>query len=163
MMKPGLIVLDTNVWMDFYLNRENKSRVVINLMDAIEEHGSMIATTDGICKDTFYLLWSELKSPDERDSVEVSPESVSASAKESAWGCIRDITRHSINIPGTSSDPMRAITLRDIHDDFEDDLLIAVCEYNDVRMIVSSDKKLQSHSPIKCMSIEGATKYLTCQ
>lgn len=161
-MKPGLIVLDTNVWVDYYINRDIKSKAIIRLMSAIEDHGSMLATTDGICKDVFYVISTEMKQDDNGNVVLGEDWAIAESAREAAWACIRDMTRRSINIPGTSSDPMRAITLRDIHDDFEDNLLIAVCEYNDVRMIVSSDKKLQRHSPIKCMSIEEATKYLAC-
>lgn len=159
-MKPGLVLLDSNVWLDYYLNRNYRGRLVVRLMDVISAHGSAIAVTNCICKDVFYIIAMEIKRANAREGLTLDDASAK-SMREVAWGCLRDMVGRSVNIPGSSDDPLRALTLRELHDDFEDNLLVSACESNDVRLIVSSDALLQRHSPVKCMSIETATEYLS--
>lgn len=155
-MKPGRILLDTNVWLDYFFNRGDSGSRVRKLLDVIDAHGSLIVTTSGIMKDVFYLAGATLKN--EARLAQVEPDS--AAAREVSWECIRIIQQRSQVIEGDTSICLHAMTLRGYHDDFEDDLLIAAAQQNDVTLLISSDKELLAHAPVPCLTPDDATVLL---
>ena len=50
---------------------------------------------------------------------------------------------------------------RELHNDFEDDLIIAAAVRAKTDLLVTNDVKLCSHAPVAAMSVEDARNYLT--
>ena len=50
-----------------------------------------------------------------------------------------------------TDEALRAMTYRDLHDDFEDDLLLAAAARVDADYVVTSDRALLRHAPVACL------------
>lgn len=153
-MKPGRILLDTNCWLDYFLNRRNSGALIANLLDAIEAHGSIVVTATIIMKDTFYLIPASLKRMNPEQNADMK------ALRQIAWECIRIMQRRTIALADSPSTSLEATALRKYHDDFEDNLIIALAQQNEVALLVSSDKDLLKHAPIACLAPEEALKLL---
>ena len=49
---------------------------------------------------------------------------------------------------------------RELHSDYEDDLIIAAAIRAQADLLVTNDVKLRSHAPVAAMSVEDAKNYL---
>lgn len=49
---------------------------------------------------------------------------------------------------------------RQLHSDYEDDLIIAAAMRAEADLLVTNDVKLCSHAPVAAMSVENARNYL---
>ena len=54
-------------------------------------------------------------------------------------------------VPVGQNEALRAMTYRDLHDDFEDDLLLAAAARVDADYVVTSDRALLRHAPVACL------------
>ena len=61
--------------------------------------------------------------------------------------------RHGLSliVPVGQNEALRAMTYRDLHDDFEDDLLLAAAARVDADYVVTSDRALLRHAPVACL------------
>ena len=144
-MKACRIMFDTNVWLDYFLDRGERAQVMVELINEINGARCLIMTTPGSLKDIFYIIPMHLK---RLAAEKTNP----AALREIAWSCVRQIMRLSVIAPGDSSVCLQAITLRDYHDDFEDDLLVAICQQSEASFLVTSDAKLNDRAPVACLS-----------
>ena len=63
-------------------------------------------------------------------------------------------------VPCDLSDIWMASKQRELHNDYEDDLIIAAAMRVKTDLLVTNDTKLCSHAPVAAMSVENARKYL---
>ena len=57
----------------------------------------------------------------------------------------------SLIVPVGQNEALRAMTYRDLHDDFEGDLLLAAAARVDADYVVTSDRALLRHAPVACL------------
>ncbi|MEG2477810.1 MAG: hypothetical protein RSA81_06380, partial [Gordonibacter sp.] len=74
-----------------------------------------------------------------------------AAIRESAWSCVRSMRELSIVVPVGQSDILQATTYRDLHDDFEDDLVLAAAQRVEATYLVTFDGRLCRRAPVACL------------
>ena len=154
--RPGLAFLvDTNVWIDFFIDRGRNHDSAVAFMLASREHGIPLFTPIGSTKDVYFAVACELKRMQREEAGLVSEEFANA-ADEVAWSCLSALRKQSTVVAADASDMVEAMVQRSVHGDYEDNLVIAAAMRASATHIVSSDVRLQRHSPIPCMGIAEA-------
>lgn len=100
--------------------------------------------------DLFFLLCQETKRY-LREHGKPVDERFAAAVRESAWSSVRNVMGLSLIVPVGQNEALRAMTYRDLHDDFEDDLLLAAAARVDADYVVTSDRALLRHAPVACL------------
>ena len=149
--KPSAILIDTNVWVDYYVARGPRHEASVALVDALEGGQTVPFTALTSLKDTYYLIAATLKRMARESSVEVDS-SLAAAANETAWGCVRNLVSIAPNIVRMGApEALRALSIKETDPDFEDALIIAAAERVKARYIVTADRGLATRSPIPCV------------
>ena len=149
------LMLDTNVLMDYCIRRTAAYAAcseLIGLASASER--VMLYATALSLKDVYYLIQQYLK----REARAQGPltDALAGAARETAWECVRHLVELVQVVDVGGNEVYGAYTLRHLHPDFEDDLLLAAAMQADVGHIVTGDGQLASHAPLTCVSIEDA-------
>lgn len=157
---PVKLLVDTNVWLDYFLARNGGHSYAADLItEAFENEKVLLYVTSLSMKDVAYQLSSCMKADVRNAGVNVT-ETISAAARETAWGCVRCIMNNAVIVPIGSHEVLQACTYKQIHDDFEDDLILGAANSIDADGIVTNDKQLTKHSPIVCVSSKEAVEFV---
>ena len=155
-MTPLKLMLDTNVWLDYFLARTPGHRAASELLELAEDSERIALYTSSLSiKDLAYLLERDMKAGAREAGVAVT-ERVSAAARETAWGCVRLVLEQSLIVPVGHPEVLQAFTLKSVHDDLEDDLLLGSAYRADVDCVVTYDAALARRSPVRCVSVHEA-------
>ena len=155
-MTPVKLLLDTNVWLDYFLARTPGHHAASELLELAEGSERIALYTSSLSiKDLAYLLERDMKMGAREAGVTVT-EQVSAAARETAWGCVRLVLEQSLIVPVGHPEVLQAFTLKSVHDDLEDDLLLGSAYRADVDYVVTYDATLARRSPVKCVSVYEA-------
>ena len=154
------IVIDTNVWLDYYLGFRAGHRDAVELLDTANELGIAMLCAVTATKDLFYLIAADFKHEYRRcHGGSLTPEGA-ASANEVAWACLRNLEEIATAVGCDQSDVWLARAQRSLHGDYEDNLVIAAAQRADADLLVTNDKELVSHSPMAALICEDALAYL---
>lgn len=146
------LLVDTNVWVDFILGREGASSV-LKMLNAASEDEDPIAVTTSIMKDAFFIIGATIKRKAREEGVSESAfQDVSVAAKEVAWSSLMTIQRFSIMLNQGFQEHLEAMTLRDVHNDYEDDLLLATAKSAKIDYLITNDKGLLSNKVVPALS-----------
>lgn len=150
------LLLDTNVWVDYYLGRSAGCAAATRLLGRVQGSEAFAAyVASHTVKDLAYILAGSMKDyARERDGM-LTPEK-SAAAREVAWGCVRDLVERVLVVPVGQAEIIQAFTFKGVHDDLEDDIILAAAYRADVDYIVTHDKALARHAPVPCIGVEQA-------
>lgn len=160
-MRPLKLLLDTNVWLDYFLARTPGHRAAAELLELVDSSERVVLYTSSLSiKDLAYLLERDMKVK-VREAGAPMTERVSAAARETAWGCARLVLEQSLIVPVGHPEVLQAFTLRSAHDDLEDDLLLGSAYRADVDYIVTYDALLARRSPVPCVDVAGALELLS--
>lgn len=155
-MTPIKLLLDTNVWLDYFLARTPGHRAASELLELVEGSERVALYTSSLSiKDLAYLLERDMKAGAREAGVSVT-EQVSSAARETAWGCVRLVLEQSLVVPVGHPEVLQAFTLKSVHDDLEDDLLLGSAYRADVDYVVTYDAKLARNAPVTCVSVREA-------
>ena len=150
---PVKLLLDTNVWLDYFLARTPGHQAASELLELAEGSERIALYTSSLSiKDLAYLLERDMKTGAREAGVSVT-EQVSAAARETAWGCVRLVFEQSLIVPVGHPEVLQAFTLKSVHDDLEDDLLLGSAYRADVVDLVTYDTKLARRSPVTCVTV----------
>ena len=153
-------LIDTNIWLDYYLARGERHDIACDLIDAIEAFGANAFTAITTLKDVYYLISNELKRMSRAEGVDIT-DTVAASIQETAWGCVRNLLSIAPLVVGMGvGEAWRAISLKETAPDFEDALIISAAEKVHADYIVTADKILARRSPIPCLEARDAVDIL---
>lgn len=155
MLEPRYIVVDTNVWLYYFLGREPECSTIRDLFLSCDEHGVTLIYTPTTYKDVFFLIPRQMR----RDAIaEGKDEEVSY--LPSAWACIDVMTQVAVAIPQSLVECAMARDLRKSHNDLEGNLLIAAAETSDADYIITYDQRLiRDYAPV-CLTPEQMLKFL---
>lgn len=155
-MSVTKLLLDTNVWLDYFLARTPGHAAATELVALAADAEDLALYTSSLSiKDVAYLLERDMKAGARESGVTVT-EDVAAAAREVAWGCVRLILKSSLIVPVGHPEVLQAFTLKSVHDDLEDDLLIGLAYRAEVDYVVTYDAKLARRSPVPCLDVSGA-------
>lgn len=159
-MTPLKLLVDTNVWMDYFLVRQEPHREaaeLVSLAFGSEDVALYVASLS--LKDLSYLLESVFRRIARVVTGEVSPQAAAA-ARETSWGCVSAVVDKALIVPVGHAEVLQAFTLRQAHDDFEDDLLLGCAYRADVDYVVTGDATLGRRSPVPCISALRAVELI---
>lgn len=151
MSLPQKLLVDTDVWIDYFLERNpEKHEMAMRFVTAATAAGTALYTSSATMPDLFFLLCQETKRC-LRERGKVVDEGMAAAVRESAWSSMRSIMELSMVVPVGRNEALRAMTYRELHDDFEDDLILAAAARVDVDFVVTNDTALMRHAPVACL------------
>ena len=157
MTNPALLV-DTNVWLDVVFGSSGSSPAV-EFFSIARSEGARMGIASHSLKDVYYLLQRRLKLLDKKTGA-VPPERSAPAARVAAWAAVSHIMEFAEVVGSDYSDACLAAKHRTIHDDFEDDLVIAAALRMKADLLVTSDRVLIGHSPVAALTPADAAHWL---
>ena len=155
---PLKLLVDTNVWLDYFLARSRTHAEAAELIAAADGSERIELLTSSLSlKDLAYVLAQDMKVGARAAGAEVTPE-VAAAARETAWACARFVLDASLVVPVGRDEVLRAFALRPVHDDLEDDLLLGAACRAGADYVVTHDRELARRSPVPCVDVVRAAE-----
>ena len=145
------ILLDTNVLIDYYLGAKPICDDVTRIIDLSADGKNALYISPLILKDAYYVISASLKRMERMQKGKVSPSAAQAAA-EVGWACARHALDTFLIAPDSRSSCLDAFTLRPLHNDLEDNLVVACARELGADFLVSSDAQLKAHAPIAVMA-----------
>lgn len=142
-----LMMLDTNIWLDSYLNHRKGTNAARMLITFAIENDIALAYAATSTKDIFYILSSEMKHRARKETGTLSEEQAQACISL-AWGCLDNMASLAVAAPVGESQVWLARHYRTLHNDFEDDLILAAAETSKSDYLVTNDQRLIGKSSI---------------
>ena len=135
------LLIDTNVWLDYFLARTNATRPIVELLSRAAEAEDIVLFSSSLSvKDVYYILGRTMK------------------ADETAWACVRLIRQKSIIASVGADEVFDSFVFKYHHNDFEDDLMLGVANRIDADYVVTEDKNLIKHTNGVCINVQQALK-----
>ena len=158
-MNPNVLVLDTNVWLDYELGMRPGHDVAFRLVDFAATRGIRLGLASHSMKDVFYIMGQQLKAMN-RENGAMSEEAAALAARQVSWGVFDHLMELAECIPIDYSDAWIAGKYRDLHPDYEDDLVVAAAMRMKADYLVTSNARLIRHSPVPTLSPGDALRVL---
>lgn len=156
MNRPALLV-DTNVWVN--IEYGDRGGWPSEFVHAARGADARMGIASHSLKDVYYLLQRRIKNDNKRLG-DTAPERSGAAARVAAWAAVNHILEIAEVVGSDFADATIAVKHRSIHDDYEDDLLIAAAMRMNADLLVTSDQDLLKHSPVAALSPQDATRWL---
>lgn len=157
--KVPVLVLDTNVWVDDALAFRPGHQAASMLIYKARAHGVELAYGITSMKDVFYLVTLTCKRYLRDQEVAVS-EGAARACIDTAWDVTEKMTELATPIGADLSDVWFARKLRNVHNDLEDNFVVAAAERADADYIVTSDQGLLSNPHVRTMRAEDMLEHL---
>lgn len=148
MHKPKVLLIDTSVWLDFFLSNSRYGEEARQLFEICAEQDIILAYAPTTFKDVFYLIPRRLRA----QAVAEGADDANISYKPAAWACIRLMTDIAIATTLALPECHIAYSLRRSGNDLEDNLILAVAETNKADYVVTYDKELLTHFAPVCVT-----------
>lgn len=153
-------LLDTNVWLDYFLDRGKLHDITASFIgSAFSADDVQLCTAILSTRDVYYHIQKELKQATLEEISELTDSSIAA-AHELAWACLRSLRNLSFIVPADETDVVEATILRDAHYDYEDNLIVAAAKRVKADCIVTSDEQMLKHQPYKCITLQKAIELI---
>lgn len=153
------LLIDTNVWLDYFLGRTNATEPIVELFSRAAEAEDIVLFSSSLSvKDVYYILGRAMKA-DARRVGALTPEAI-AGADETAWACVRLIRQKSIIASVGADEVFDSFVFKQHHNDFEDDLMLGVANRIDVDYVVTEDKNLIKHTNGVCINVDQALRFV---
>lgn len=153
--KPMSLVIDTNVWVDYFLNNELDRGASKCLLECAVKNDVSLLVCPTTLKDVFYLLPRRFK---RQDALEGKPET---SYEPVAWACIESMLELAAPSPLWLFECTLARSLRSKFRDYEDNLILASSESAKADYIVTRDGPLLQRFPEACITPEHAIELIS--
>ena len=149
--RPRLL-LDTNVWHEKYIPNRPCHAAVLNLLAEARSQDVALAFPSQSALDVYQRVCIENKRL-ARMSGRLT-ETMAKTIKRFAWDCVDDMRNIATAVPVDSSDLYLVCKHRELHDDLEDDLVLAACKRAHANYLVTLDRKLLAHAPVQAATPE---------
>ena len=146
------LLLDTNVWLDYYLPWRSGYAASQRLIVSAFKQNQTLAYAVPSIKDVFFMVAAEHKRA-ERAATGALSESAARAATVAAWGCVNNMQEIACAVPLDHTDVWIASKQRVLHGDFEDDLVIAAAMHGKADYLVTNDDALLRHCPVAALSV----------
>lgn len=160
--KSPNIFVDTNVWLDYYLAERQYHVLACQLIDYAVAHEVVVYSCIPSLKDLYFLYQRQRKREVREVSGDILPEQARVITSH-AWQIIREVRQIATFVTLDAIDIDYAIALQRIHNDFEDNLILAASRRAYADYLVTNDTKLRNHSPILAFDSKAALAALETQ
>lgn len=158
--KPKTLLVVTNVWVDYYLGSRAGSKAAAELFAYTQEASITLAYPAQSIKDVFYIIHQQLKRELKDANGDTLSQEQSLSCAETAWACVLHMAEMGVAAPLGEAQIWLASHYRDIHEDFEDCLILATAKTTDANLLVTNDADLLRKAPLAALSTKDALAYL---
>ena len=141
------IVVDKNVWADFYLPDRPLHDQAFQFISTAEKHNANLAIPADAVKDVFYIVGKHMKQL-VRENGGTVDEATARAINGFAWRCVDHMTDLAVSIPIDDRTAWLARHFRDITSDYEDGSVLACCELSKANYLVTHDKRLAAQANI---------------
>ena len=148
---PLLIVVATNVWLDLYLPHRAGREDARHFVERAIACGASLLFTIQTTNDVFARVSINAKRWVREGKGEID-ESYARAIKGLAWDCVASMRELGTAVGADDSDLWLAQKYRGLHDDFEDDLILAACTRVSADYLVTNDAKLLRHAPVAALT-----------
>ena len=159
-IQPQSLMLDTCIWVNSQIGTNSGHEAARNLIIAALKQNMVIGIAPHSLANVFYITHRHLRRLDAAEGAEIPGDSLAA-AKETAWGVVNGITEYATVVGTDGSDARVACLYKSVHDDFEDNLVIAAARRMKADLIVSDDRQFVLRSPLPAMTAEDALRWIT--
>lgn len=156
------LLIDTNVWLDYYLPNREGGYEATALVGFAFEYGYPLLYPASIAKDVFYLSSHAFRKTIRAEKGALSS-SDAAVAAEAAWKCVQNMREQATAVGSDESDLWMACKLRSIHNDLEDNLVVAAAKRANATYLVTNDETLIKHSPVAALTPRDALALLQAE
>ena len=156
MFDAKTFLVDTNVWIDYFMASEPHYKAVLSFFEAVDQRGGTLLYAPTTLKDVFFLIPRIL-----RREATASGELEEVSFDPAAWTCVRTMTEIAVAAPLSLPECDLAWMLRTTHGDLEDNLVIAAAETCNADYVISYDRAMLEHFSPACITPEQANKLLS--
>ena len=147
------VLFDTNVWLDCYLPNRKHGREALELFKRCaqaKDHVDILFPLHAL-NDVFYQVSREAKAWVRKNTGGLS-EAYAQAANGRAWDCIDRMLEVGTPVGADGSDVLLACHLRDLHPDFEDNMVLAAAERVHADFLVTSDKQLIKKATVAALT-----------
>ena len=155
MTTSNVVVVDTNVWLDYLFGTRPGNAAAVRMLSQARRIDVSLVIPPHCLSTVFFLFQQELKMKNRQDG-KLSPEKAAESARAAAWAVVDLILELAAVGPSDHADALMASKHRFLHGDFEDNLVISCALRTNARLLVTNDEKLIKHSPVPTLSAEDA-------
>lgn len=141
------IVVDKNVWLDFYLHERPLHKEAVRFIQVAEKNNANLAAPADALKDVFFIAGQHMKRL-VRDNGGSIDECTARAIADFAWRCVDHMTGLAVSVPLDERTVWLARHQRDITSDYEDASVLAACELCKARYLVTHDKDLARQASI---------------
>lgn len=159
MTQSNVIVVDTNIWLDYLLKDRPGSLDAARLFALAKTTDVPLVIPSHAMSDVFFIMKQEFKKAHLKRGRQAS-ESIGISARVAAWAIIDLIMELATVGPSDQMDAIMASKNRTVHGDYEDNLVVACAVRTSARLLVTNDEQLIRHSPVATMSASDALALL---
>ena len=157
---PIKILVDTNIWLDYFLARGVHHHAVSTFIAKTYGREDIALYVPSLSlKDLAYQLASLMKLDARRAGKDITPDIVAA-AREVSWGCVRSVLEKALVGPIGHTEVLGAFTRKRIHDDFEDDLVLSAADAVGADFLMTHDAALRRHMGGLCLTAEEGLELL---
>ncbi|MBQ9043622.1 MAG: type II toxin-antitoxin system VapC family toxin [Eggerthellaceae bacterium] len=157
MAQPALL-LDTNVWHEFETGADSEHGSSELVLWALANDVRLGIAAHSL-KDLFALIERDMKTENRREPL-IDDEHNGPAARAMAWGALTSLIDQVEIVGSDYMDAYLALKYRNLHDYYEDNLVIAACERMKADALVTNDRKLAKHAPVLCMTPKDALLWL---
>lgn len=160
-MARGLhLLLDTNVWLDYFLGNRPRNKETIDFLNKAQSCEAELLYSVTSSRDVAFFMESVLKNYSRQYNGGSLTEPAALAAKASAWACLEKLDELATAVGCDQSDIAFAHLQRHLHNSYEDNLVLAAAKRANADLLVTNDMKLIQHSPVPAMTTEDATRYI---
>ena len=158
-MQPRSLMLDTCIWVNSQIGTNSGHEAARKLVVAARKRGMLLGIAPHSLSTVFYIVYRHLRRFGSGNDA-VSPEDAAAAAKETAWGVVGSIMDYAVVVGADGSDARIAALHKSVHDDFEDNLVLAAARRMRADLVVSDDLAFVQHSPLPIMTADDALRWI---
>ena len=163
--KDLLLLVDTSVWLDLFIPSNSGHKAAWDFVRAAAEYEDdsyrdiKLLYPARVMGDVFYKVRLEAKRWIADASMGTSNQ-LACACRDHAWDCVKDMHALGTAVGVDESDVSIAIGLRSLHEDLEDDFVLAAIERSDADYLVTSDTKLARKARIPALSSDEMASML---
>ena len=148
---PQMMVLDTNVWLDAFLPTREGHSVAKALIARAQACDIALLYPVHTLPDVFYLMFVGTKH-ELRQLYQGRDEVIAAAARTTAWECVNTMREIATAVGANQGDVWLACKAEYLHNDVEDNLVLAAVRGSKADCLVTSDKELLAHAALACVA-----------
>lgn len=155
-----MLLLDTNIWMDYYVSERPLHREAVSFITSAIKNDAILLYAATTAKDLYYSLLVAFKRRIREENGGNIDSQTGHFINAYVWKMVQNISECATAVGCDGADIWLAEKYRSIHPDFEDNLIIAAAERAKADYLITNDEKLLRHCPVACADIHDALKLL---